>query len=159
MLNGISWGLVCDATMHINALQTLLFFFYTMFTILAVLNIITGVFVDNAVETAKTEREFLVQKEMELKEKYVDEMHDLFHEMDADGSGTVSFQEVQEYFGDKRVQSYFQALGLDPTDTERLFRLIDSDGFDEIDVDEFLEALLKVEGLCFLHRRACHHVR
>jgi len=146
MLNGISWGSVCDAVMQIDALQTILFFIYTTFTILAVLNIITGVFVDNAVETAKQEREFLVQKEMELREKYVDEMHDLFHEMDVDGSGTVTFEEVQEYFLDKRVQSYFQALGLDPTDTERLFRLIDSDGSEELSVDEFLDGCLRLKG-------------
>merc|ERR1712190_23340 len=107
-----------------NWTAAFLFFFYIAFTILAVLNIITGVFVDNAVETAKTQREFLVQKEMELKERYVSEMRSLFLEIDDDGSGSVTLDEIQEYFEDPRVQSYFQALGLDTHDSERLFKLI-----------------------------------
>merc|ERR1712050_510454 len=103
MLGGVSWGVVCDALFSIDATSAALFFFYIAFTILAVLNIITGVFVDNAVETARTQRDFLVQKEMELKEKYVEEMRDLFAEMDDDGSGTVTLEEITEYFGDPRV--------------------------------------------------------
>merc|ERR1712170_275838 len=100
-----------------------LFFFYIAFTMLAVLNIITGVFVDNAVETARMQRDFLVQKETELKEKYIVELRALFAEMDQDQSGTITLLEIQEYLDDPRVTSYFAALGLDASDTERLFDL------------------------------------
>lgn len=146
MLGGVSWYEVSDPLLVIHWTQVALFFFYITFTILAVLNIITGVFVDNAVETAGTQREFLVQKEMEIKEKYVKEMHDFFMEMDQDSSGTVTLDEVKEYFEDLRVQSYFQALGIDPQDTERLFHLIDDDGSGEISVDEFLDGCLRLKG-------------
>mmetsp|Transcript_25246 Transcript_25246/g.57274 ORF Transcript_25246/g.57274 Transcript_25246/m.57274 type:complete len:648 (-) Transcript_25246:92-2035(-) len=146
MLGGVSWGVVSDALLTIDLTTPLLFFFYIAFTILAVLNIITGVFVDNAVETAKTQREFLVQKEMELKEKYIMEMRDLFSEMDKDGNGKVTLDEIQEYFQDARVMSYFQALGLDPNDTERLFSLIDDDDSGEINVEEFLHGCLRLKG-------------
>merc|ERR1712050_464086 len=108
MLGGVSWGVVCDALFSIDATSAALFFFYIAFTILAVLNIITGVFVDNAVETARTQRDFLVQKEMEIKEKFILDMRVLFREIDVDGSGTVTHDELQEYFTDPRVKSYFQ---------------------------------------------------
>jgi len=146
MLGGISWHVVSDALMKIDYLSPTFFFFYITFTILAVLNIITGVFVDNALETASTQREFLVQKEMELKERYITEMRELFMEMDADGSGTVSPEEIKEYFEEPRVRSYFQALGLDPADTGRLFHLIDGDASGEISVDEFLDGCLRLKG-------------
>merc|ERR1711920_446496 len=113
---------------------------------LAVMNIITGVFVDNAVETARSQRDFLIQKEMELREKYAAEMRDLFAEMDKDGSGTVGLAEIQAYLEDPRVQGYFQALGLDPRDTERLFKLIDDDGSGDVDVGEFLDGCLRLKG-------------
>jgi len=146
MLGGVSWHEVSDPLLLVHWSQAALFFFYITFTILAVLNIITGVFVDNAVETAGMQREFLVQKEMEIKEKYVKEMREFFIEMDQDGSGTVTLEEVKEYFDDLRVQSYFQALGIDPQDTERLFHLIDDDGSGEISVDEFLDGCLRLKG-------------
>merc|ERR1712176_1173031 len=66
--------------------------------------------------------------------------------MDDDGSGTVTLEEVTEYFEDPRVQSYFQALGVDPNDTERLFKLIDDDDSGDVSVDEFLEGCLRLKG-------------
>lgn len=146
MLNGISWEAVSDPLMHINGFVTALFFFYVAFTMLAVLNIITGVFVDNAVETARTQRDFLVEKEMELRERYIMELHDIFEEMDTDGSGTLSLDEIKAFLNDLRVQSYFQALGLDTHDTERLFRLIDDDASGEVAVQEFLDGCLRLKG-------------
>mmetsp|Transcript_108698 Transcript_108698/g.350920 ORF Transcript_108698/g.350920 Transcript_108698/m.350920 type:complete len:641 (-) Transcript_108698:88-2010(-) len=146
MLGGVSWGVCCDALLTIDWFSGALFFFYVAFTILAVMNIITGVFVDNAVETARTQRDFLIQKEMELKEKYAQEMRDLFMEMDKDGSGTIGLEEINEYLEDPRVQGYFAALGLDPNDTERLFKLIDDDGSGDVDVGEFLDGCLRLKG-------------
>jgi len=145
-LGGVSWGVVTDVLLSYDVPMAFLFFFYLAFTILAVLNIITGVFVDNAVETAQTQREFLVQKEMELKEKYIGEMRNLFIEMDSDGNGTVTLEEIKEFLEDPRIQSYFQALGLDPNDTERLFRLIDDDESGGVDVEEFLAGCLRLKG-------------
>merc|ERR1719433_2111114 len=80
MLGGVSWGVCSDALREVGPLTFLLFFFYVTFTMLAVMNIITGVFVDNAVETARTQREFLVQKEIELKEQYAKDMKKMFEE-------------------------------------------------------------------------------
>jgi hypothetical protein len=149
MLNGISWHLVADSLLEVPSLRWLAMFYilYMSFTMLAVLNIITGVFVDRAVETAKTQREFLVQKEMELKEKWLAEMRSLFEEMDTDGSGTVNLDEVSTFFEDPRVQSYFQALGLDATDAQRLFTLLDEYDTGEVDVSTFLDGCLRLKGV------------
>jgi len=146
MLGGVSWGVMSDALFNVGWPLAALFFFYVSFTMLAVLNIITGVFVDNAVETAKTQRDVLVQKEFDLKEKYLAEMRELFIEMDDDRSGTVTLQEIKEYFSDPRVMSYFQVLGIDPNDTEKLFRLIDDDDSGDVNVEEFLLGCMRLKG-------------
>lgn len=146
MLGGVSWGVCSDALFNVGWPLAGLFFFYVSFTMLAVLNIITGVFVDNAVETAKSQRDVLVQKEFELKERYLNEMRELFKDMDDDGSGTVTLEEIKEYFADPRVMSYFQALGLDTNDTERLFRLIDDDCSGDVNVEEFLHGCMRLKG-------------
>merc|ERR550532_573823 len=146
MLAGISWGVISDALILVNAFSCVLFFLYIIFTMLAVLNIITGVFVDNAVEIGKTQRDFMVQKEMELKESYIKEIKKLFSSMDADNSNTLNKHEVQKYFEDKSVQSYFQALGLDPHDSERLFNLLDGDESGDVCIDEFVDGCLRLKG-------------
>jgi len=146
MMGGVSWGVCSDALLSVDVYVGSLFFFYVAFTILAVMNIITGVFVDNAVETARTQRDYLIQKEMELKEKYLTEMRDLFQEIDSSSTGTVSLNDVEAYLEDPRVQGYFSALGLDPHDTERLFKLIDGDGSNDVDLEEFLGGCLRLKG-------------
>mmetsp|Transcript_11089 Transcript_11089/g.34674 ORF Transcript_11089/g.34674 Transcript_11089/m.34674 type:complete len:366 (-) Transcript_11089:98-1195(-) len=146
MLAGVSWGEFSDVLYAVDWFSHALFFFYVFFTMLAVLNIITGVFVDNAVETARSQRDFMVQKEMELKEMYVKEMQSLFSQMDEDDSGTISLHEIQEYLDDPRVKSYFQALGLDPQDSERLFVLLDDDGSGDVGVQEFIDGCLRLKG-------------
>merc|ERR1740121_397412 len=123
-----------------------LFFFYLAFMLLAVLNIITGVFVDNAVETARTQRDWMIQKETELREKYIQEMRSIFAELDDDGSETITMEELQVGLSDERMQSYFLACGLGLDDTARLFALIDDDASGEVDVDEFLEGCLRLKG-------------
>ena len=66
MLGGVSWGEISETLMSTGWVTGSLFLFYLFFTRLAVLNIITGVVVDNADESEKTQCEFIVQKEMEL---------------------------------------------------------------------------------------------
>merc|ERR1712032_27883 len=146
MLGGISWHVLSDALLLLDPTLFILFLFYIAFSMLTVLNIITGVFVDTAAETARTQREILVQKEMELKEKWCDEMRSLFAEMDTDGSGTVSKSEVKDFFNDERVRSYFIALGLETHDAERLFILLDEEECGEISVDMFLDGCLRLKG-------------
>jgi hypothetical protein len=151
MLNGISWYRIPLALYSIpdwtGPVLAFGFVGYLSFTMLAVLNIITGVFVDNAVETARTQREFLVQKEMEVKEQWLKEMRSIFQEMDADGSGTVNKDEITEFCNDDRVHYYLTALGLDVHDTERLFELLDENRDGELEVDEFLAGCLRLKGM------------
>jgi len=147
ILGGVSWGDVSDALLAMDWYVAPMFFFYILFCVLAVLNIITGVFVDNAFETARMQREFLVQKEMELREKYVQAMRTLFMQMDVDDSGTVTLEEIEQYFQeDPRVYSYMCALGLDSDDLGRLFSLLDDRDCGELSVDAFLNGCLRLKG-------------
>jgi len=148
MMGGVSWGILSDVLLvdMQDPLSAAFFFFYLAFTILAVLNIITGAFVDTAVETARTQRDFLIEKELALKEQYAQQMRSLFGAMDKDGSGTLHYAEMHEYMQDPRVQGYFSALGLETSDAERLFGLIDVDNSGDVDVGEFLEGFLRLKG-------------
>mmetsp|Transcript_77830 Transcript_77830/g.241169 ORF Transcript_77830/g.241169 Transcript_77830/m.241169 type:complete len:650 (-) Transcript_77830:14-1963(-) len=146
MLGGVSWGVASDALFSINWLAAPLFFFYIFFTMLAFLNITTGVFVDNAVEAGRIQRDYLVQKEMQLKDRYAAEIRELFVAMDNDGSGTLTLEEVKAYFDNPQLQSYFAALGIDFSDTERLFTLLDNDSDGHLTIDEFLDGCSRLKG-------------
>eukprot|EP00913_Durusdinium_trenchii_P024378 g22887.t1 len=118
MLGGINWGILCDMLLKMDTISPMLFIFYVLFTMLAVLNIVTGVFVDNAAAAAKTQRDYIIEKEkltylhgqcilmhmMELpntvKETYIRELQNLFWQMDDDESGTLTAAEMQQLVKD-----------------------------------------------------------
>ncbi|CAK0824817.1 unnamed protein product [Prorocentrum cordatum] len=160
MLNGISWYRSHPSALRIplalysipdwtGPILAVGFVGYLSFTMLAVLNIITGVFVDNAVETARTQREFLVQKDSDGGQGAVAQ-GDARH-FPGDGCRrlweTVNKDEIAEFCNDDRVHYYLTALGLDVHDTERLFELLDENRDGELDVDEFLAGCLRLKGM------------
>lgn len=146
MMGGISWGEMSDVLLKIGIAPALLFFFYLTFTLLAVLNIITGVFVENAMEVAKTQRSVLVKKEEKLRVGILKELRKLFIEMDSDCSGTITLNEMKMLWSDHHVATYFSAMGLELSDATTLFFLIDVEGNDEIEVDQFLEGCSRLTG-------------
>jgi hypothetical protein len=146
MLGGISWVEVSDTLMTIDWFSTTCFFFYIGFVILAVLNIITGVFVDNAMECSKTQRDFLIQKENALRERYLKELEKIFSEIDDDGSGSLTREEMHEHLQSPDAQSHFYILGLKADDVNGLFDIIDDDESGEVNLKEFLDGCLRLKG-------------
>ncbi|CAJ1356475.1 unnamed protein product [Effrenium voratum] len=146
MLGGINWGILCDMLLQMDTISPMLFIFYVLFTLLAVLNIVTGVFVDNAVVTAKTQRDYMIEKEREVKEKYIKELQHLFWHMDDDESGTLTAEEMQQLVKDPKMAAYFTAMGFEAHDCVRLFTLLDTDGSGTVDIEEFLDGCLRLKG-------------
>jgi len=146
MLGGINWGILCDMLLKMDTISPMLFIFYVLFTMLAVLNIVTGVFVDNAAAAAKTQRDYIIEKEREVKETYIRELQNLFWQMDDDESGTLTAEEMQQLVKDPKMAAYFTALGFEPHDCVRLFTLLDTDSSGSVDIEEFLDGCLRLKG-------------
>eukprot|EP00415_Alexandrium_ostenfeldii_P004456 UN4456 len=66
--------------------------------------------------------------------------------MDEDDTGLISLQEFERKLDDERVIAYFNALKLDVSDAKMLFRLIDYDQSNEVNIDEFLTGCYKLQG-------------
>lgn len=107
MLGGISWGEVSDLLMEIDVISPALLLLYVAFTMLAVLNVITGAFVDNALQLASQQRDFQIEEQMETKEEYIRQIKALFKTIDDDGSGEVSRSELREMLEDATLAAYF----------------------------------------------------
>lgn len=146
MSGGDDWNVYYEAVEPLGMHYRLLFLFFVAFSLFAVLNIVTGVFVDSAKQSNHVDREVLVQEEMEAKKAYLKRMQKMFEEIDADDTGNISKQEFERKLGDDRVIAYFSAMKLDVSDASKLFELIDYDGSDVVDRTEFLEGCYKLQG-------------
>lgn len=146
MSGGNDWAMYYEALVPLSWYYPASFLLFILFAMFAVVNIVTGVFVESALQANLKDKDIVVQEEIQAKRKYLISMREIFEEMDEDGKGTISQREFEAKLQDERVIMYFHALKLDVSDAATLFQLLDYDNSDEVGIDEFLEGCYKLQG-------------
>jgi len=135
--SGLDWNDVLKPLMDdISPLMAIPVALYIAFTVLAMMNVITGVFVESALSAARS------SKDAELRNK----MHMLFKRTDTDASGMISWDEFAGHLEDKDMARCFRLLDIDPSEAKGLFTLLDTDCSGEIDAEEFVMGCLRLQG-------------
>eukprot|EP00971_Amphidinium_carterae_P130330 2581825-Amphidinium_carterae.1 len=144
--NGVSWHDAVGPWGDTSSPLVLLFLGYVFFTQFAIVNVITGMFCHTAIETAYTDPDLVAQSLVSCKNQYMDKLRDLFESIDDDNSGQITITELEKLLKDDTMQAYFQALDLDYNDAWTLFKLLDQDESNAIDVDEFVMGCMRLKG-------------
>eukprot|EP00439_Symbiodinium_sp_Y106_P023569 s150_g2.t2 len=144
--NGISWDVVVRPLVKASWFWGYVYSLYIVFTLFAVLNVITAVFCQSTLEGAARDKELLAESHMLNKERYYLLVEDLFKNLQSDESGKVTLEDFQDHFNDVEVRAFFHGLDLEPSDAWVLFSLLDDDGSGDIDAEEFVEGLLRLKG-------------
>eukprot|EP00439_Symbiodinium_sp_Y106_P057448 s2688_g8.t1 len=143
---GVSWENALRPMSVVSEWCAFLFLFYISFCYFAVLNVVTGVFCQSAIESAQSDHEMIMQNIIHNKEAHIRKVRSLFSNLDADESGYISLVELEENMHNKSVQTYFEALELDVSDAWTFFKLLDTDGGAAIEIEEFLLGCLRLRG-------------
>lgn len=146
MSGGNDWGQYYDALALLPAQYCVLFVLFICFTVFALVNIVTGVFVESAMKSDTKDQELVIHEELESKKQYIDSLKVVFEELDTDGMGTISLAEFERSLSEDNVVAYFNALQLDVSDAHKLFTLLDVDQSHEVSVEEFLDGCFKMQG-------------
>lgn len=135
--DGIHWHEVMDPlASHCSQWIALVFALYIAFTLFALMNVITGVFVESAMRTAEEDKRRLL----------INQMRQLFEGADVDHSGTISWDEFQTQMENPQMQTYLKAIDLHQEEARELFHLLDIDGSGEIDAVDFVNGCLRLHG-------------
>merc|ERR1712217_913911 len=110
---GIDWGDAADPLLTVSPVFGFLFVMYVAFVLLCVLNIITGVFVENANKIITHDEDNVIRETLEARMRWIGEVQALFAEADVDGNGTLAWPEFKEKADDVRVLALFSKLGID----------------------------------------------
>eukprot|EP00930_Biecheleria_cincta_P075527 TRINITY_DN62698_c0_g1_i1.p1 TRINITY_DN62698_c0_g1~~TRINITY_DN62698_c0_g1_i1.p1 ORF type:complete len:566 (+),score=85.67 TRINITY_DN62698_c0_g1_i1:83-1780(+) len=143
---GVSWELVIAPLHEISGVWSLVFLFYISFTYFAVLNVVTGVFCQSAIDSAQSDHELVMHSIILNKASHVEKIKSLFQEIDCEERGYITFKEFDENVHKPAVQTWFESLELDVNDAWNFFKLLDSDGGASIEVEEFLMGCLRLRG-------------
>lgn len=144
LLGGQSWGELMDPLISVGWFYGCVFTLYILFSILALLNIVTGVFVNGALEKSANEREMVAEKEINRRKACIDQLQQIFLEADDDHTGQITLEEFRIHMRDPTVEAYISTLHIDTTNIDELFHLLDKDDSGSITVHEFVANLLEL---------------
>jgi len=120
----------------------LYFFFIILFVSIALMNLVTAVLVEGALENASADKEL---EKLDLQEKLKSQMPRLlqiFKDIDKDGSGTLTMEEmamvpVDVIPAELRAKSRVSSM-------QEVFEMLDVDGGGELTREEFVDGLLNL---------------
>eukprot|EP00931_Biecheleriopsis_adriatica_P044511 TRINITY_DN25462_c0_g1_i1.p1 TRINITY_DN25462_c0_g1~~TRINITY_DN25462_c0_g1_i1.p1 ORF type:complete len:629 (-),score=105.90 TRINITY_DN25462_c0_g1_i1:85-1920(-) len=138
MTGGEDWNqLLKPLQNEISAFMVILFVLYIAFTVMLMMNVITGIFVDSALVTSRRER---VQTTQRL-------LQDIFQSADCNGDGRVSRDEFFGKLGTPDMSKLFRSLGVHEGDVLDLFTMMSStDTHGSIDANEFIDGFMHLQG-------------
>jgi len=144
---GVDWGDIAEPLKEAGIFYYGLFVLIIAFLTIAMLNILTGIFVGNALEVGEEDRQNVEYQQAEKSKKFNKALKDVFCEADEDGSGTLSWTEFSEHVKTPAMQGYLHALELDIKDVAFFFKVISHNSPDgNVDIDEFLSGCTRLKG-------------
>lgn len=146
MSGGVSWGDPVANLAKAGGHYLAMFIVYEAFTLFAVLNIITGFFVDNAMESQKNDKDQAITNQLKNRAKYIKEFQSIFDEIDEDKSGDITFDELHDNMHNARLRVYLAHLNIDIDKAWDIFRLLDTGNDGSVSMEEFVVGCLKLRG-------------
>lgn len=146
IVGGIDWEMAVLPLSDVSWVLVLLFIFFIAFVNLAVMNVVTGLFLQSALEQAQQDRDHVIQQQLTMKNHYIASIRKLFEELDTSGDGSITLNEFEDHLGEERMQAFLHTIEIDTADAWTFFKLLDADGGGSVDIDEFVEGCLRLRG-------------
>jgi hypothetical protein len=134
---GVDWRDILVPLMdHIHPWMAVVFSLYVAFSILCMLNVVTGVFVESVLKSAKADKDvFLVHNACEL-----------FASLEGGIQCLMTWDLFKNKLDAPQMQEFFKAINVDCSEAKGLFHLLDLDNSGSISAEEFLNGALRLSG-------------
>jgi len=137
ILGGMDWGDIANPLTHeMSTVYGLVFAFYIIFACLAMMNVMTGVFVEAALQISKRDDEIYM----------VNHMKQLLKVTDIDDSGEVSWEEFEAQLDNPDMMEYFKCIEVDPSEGRNIFNILDSEETGCVESESFVSGCLRLRG-------------
>uniref|UniRef100_A0A7S1ASU5 EF-hand domain-containing protein n=1 Tax=Noctiluca scintillans TaxID=2966 RepID=A0A7S1ASU5_NOCSC len=143
---GLNWSNTEFILRNISSFYGLLLLLYVSLMLLAMMNIVTGIFVNDAIESTQTDVDLQAQAELEKTNRTMNELKRLFREFDSDGSETITLEEFTEHLEDEGIKTMLGVLEIEVADAIAFFDVLDVDNTEELDIDEFVMGCIYLKG-------------
>lgn len=131
--DGLHWKEPADPLIRIcGPWFAILICLYTAFMVLALTNVVTGVFVDSSIRTAEEDRQTALMRQ--------------FGRLFCGMAGEITWKDFEAKLDTPEMESYLNSINLDREDGRELFRLLDVEESGRIPVDDLVNGCLRLVG-------------
>eukprot|EP00931_Biecheleriopsis_adriatica_P063991 TRINITY_DN38864_c0_g1_i1.p1 TRINITY_DN38864_c0_g1~~TRINITY_DN38864_c0_g1_i1.p1 ORF type:complete len:795 (+),score=166.88 TRINITY_DN38864_c0_g1_i1:107-2491(+) len=134
--NGVSWRTISEPLESKQPFMAIAFSIYIAFAMLAMLNVITGVFVESAMASAKEEYNL----------DMVSRLREVVAAMELGEESRMTWEQFESQLNNPTIDAYFKSLDLSLSEAMSLFMLLDVDDEGSIDKDEFVAGCCRIHG-------------
>eukprot|EP00931_Biecheleriopsis_adriatica_P022198 TRINITY_DN14331_c0_g3_i1.p1 TRINITY_DN14331_c0_g3~~TRINITY_DN14331_c0_g3_i1.p1 ORF type:complete len:631 (+),score=101.36 TRINITY_DN14331_c0_g3_i1:29-1894(+) len=143
---GVSWGICLSPLREISILSVFTFLAYIVFTVLALLNVVTGVFCHSAIESASADKDIAALIQLTNQKMYAATIRSMFYEIDDDRVDGITLDELESALRDENFCAYLESIEISTSDAWTLFKLMDSDKSGNLDLEEFVSGCMSLRG-------------
>mmetsp|Transcript_60549 Transcript_60549/g.161849 ORF Transcript_60549/g.161849 Transcript_60549/m.161849 type:complete len:338 (-) Transcript_60549:109-1122(-) len=151
---GEDWVKTYNTLLPLGQFAVGIFIFYIAFMHVAVMNIVTSVFLDKAMKLAQPNLETIMMTKRYQDTVDTKELMEMVAEMDTRNSGYITFSDFQNFMQMPRFRLYFDVRGLNVKDTAMFFRMLASSGMTQatntgehvVDISSFVAGCMRLKG-------------
>lgn len=136
LTGGVDWNELILPLIGISPWWGIVFVAYQAFALIAVMNVVTGTFVQQAMERAQHMNE--VRK--------VAQASNVFKVLDVNREGYITFDVIEKNMETAAVRGFFESIDLDLSEARCLFEMLDADNSGKLDFEEFLSGCMRLQG-------------
>jgi len=144
---GEDWGVGLDIISQCGFTAAFFYMLFVAFSQIALINIITGIFVDNAMQSLTPNKE---QQAMNLDAEergYAKELERLCIDVDADKSGCLTKEQFNDGIEKGRIPLLLHLLGLNRQNVQNFFdTLCDATPDSQVDIKSFVRGCMRLKG-------------
>jgi len=147
---GVDWAVLLDTLWVTGPFYVFLFLLFTAFMILAVMNIMTGIFCDRAIRYSAEDREGMMAEKLFYERKMVEDLTRLFCMISGNSvaeSGALTKSQFEEALSLPAMRMRFAVMGLEIWDASRFYSLLSSMSADgTIDAHVFVVGCMQLRS-------------
>jgi hypothetical protein len=144
---GEGWPTFFDVLWQADTFSAVFLLFFVFFSQIAILNIILGIFVDNAMKAMEVSKEEAALEHADEQLEIEKNIRELCHEADAAGNGVISRSEWTAALRKGQMQSYLDLVGVRVHNVMAYFKLLTQRSQDgTVDIDTFVRGCMRMKG-------------
>jgi len=141
-----NWSTTVSEVTACEPMMGVFFFLFMAISVFVLLNLVTAVIVDNALEISRQDEEQMIRENDLDKRHELVKLQMLFDDLDLDQDGELTRDEFDQAFQLPRIKRKIRLLDFEETDLDDLFSILDDDESGKVTVEEFCYGLSQLKG-------------